>query len=318
MIRVGLRYFANLITRVIHQRGYLTAVFVISNFIITEIMKIPRMVRLLLSGELCARKARKNIVLYSNTILKNLSNLRVDIEQYHINLDAFNAHVSAYNYPYNYAAGPMAEGGMREQKLLEYFVSLDLLTIQSTDVVVDVGSEWSIFPEVLQRLSGAKVYRQDIIYPDGINLDHIGGNAATMPIPKEFFDKIVLHNFFEHFEGTGDTDFIREAWRVLKPGGKLCILPLFIGEQYSILTDPLVDRKGIVFDDDAEVIEWPWWHNRFGRIYDVDAFERRVLNPGIEFHTIIYHIENLQVINQLVYLHFVLIMEKPIRSSSIK
>jgi hypothetical protein len=41
-----------------------------------------------------------------------------------------------------------------------------------------------------------------------------------MPIPAQFADTLVLHNTFEHFEGSADTDFIAEAWRVLQPAAR--------------------------------------------------------------------------------------------------
>ncbi len=67
---------------------------------------------------------------------------------------------------------------------------------------------------------------------------------------------------------------LNEAWRILNPVEILCILPLFIAETYSILVnDPLVNRQGIVYDDKAEIIEVPWFHNRFGRFYDINTFK---------------------------------------------
>ena len=97
---------------------------------------------------------------------------------------------------------------MREQKALEYYVSIDLLNIQPDEVVIDVASEWSIFPDILRNLTHATIYRQDLISSSGIYNYHIGGNAVQMPVPGEFANKIVLHNAFEHFEGSADTDFI--------------------------------------------------------------------------------------------------------------
>jgi hypothetical protein len=62
-----------------------------------------------------------------------------------------------------------------------------------------------------------------------------------MPVADGFADKLVLHNSFEHFEGTANTDLVTEAWRVLKPGGVVCIVPLFVSDRYVIMSDPLTD-----------------------------------------------------------------------------
>lgn len=311
MLRVAFRYFTNLIARAAEQRGAVTALRVGACFVITELVKIPRVVWMALVGGNGRSQADEELVPYSEALIEGLSDLGVPMKPYRIDVDAFREHVVAGRYPRNYAGGPMSQGGAREQKLLEYFVSFDLLRIQPTDVVIDVASEWSVFPDVACRLFGAQVYRQDLIYPPGLHGDHIGGSAASMPVPDGFADVLVLHNAFEHFEGTADTDFIVEAWRVLKPAGRLCILPLFVAERHSILTDPLVDRRGIVWDEGAHIIEQPWFHNRFGRFYSIETLRERVLTPGKQFDTTIYHVMNVRDAHPLAYLHFALVMRKP-------
>lgn len=313
MLKVGIRYGVNLIAMVAQQRGYRAAAAAGSRFVKAEISKLPRVARLALLERVRPGRAPRHPTMYSDAIVRAVASLGVELRPYHVDVDAFWAHIAACGYPRNYAAGPMDEGGAREQKLLEYFVSLDLLAVRSGDVVVDVASEWSMFPDVVRKLSGATVYRQDLIYAPGIDGDRIGGSAARMPVPDEFTDKLVLHNAFEHFEGTADTGFIAEAWRVLKPGGVLCILPLAVSDHYSIITDPLVSRRGIVWDEGAQVIELPWWHNRFGRFYDAGALQRRVLMPAgrLGFSPTIYHVMNVKEVHRDAYLYFALVLRKP-------
>jgi hypothetical protein len=166
-----------------------------------------------------------------------------------------------------YAGGTVAKGGAREWKILEYFASLQLLDIRSTDVVIDVASERSLFPDVVERLYDARVFRQDLKYPRGVHDVRIGGNAASMPVPPTFADKLTLHISFEHFEGSADSRFIREAWRVLRPGGTACIVPLYLSERHEILADPLVDTVDVDWDPGAEVVRAVGYRNRFGRFY---------------------------------------------------
>ena len=65
---------------------------------------------------------------------------------------------------------------------------------------------------------------------------------------------MALHCSFEHFEGRSDIGFIREAERVLRPGGAVCVVPLYLSEEYAIQTDPDVAAPaGVVFEDDATV-----------------------------------------------------------------
>jgi SAM-dependent methyltransferase len=306
-LRAGLRYAANLTSMVARQRGYLEAAAVGSQFVVGEALKLPRAAGFVLEG----RAAPEHPALVSDAITSAIYDLGVEVRPYTIDPAKFEAHLARAAYPRNYAAGGIDAGGTREQKLLEYFVSLELLDVRRGDVVIDVASEWSIFPQVARELTGAIVYAQDLIYPPGVQGDHIGGSAADMPVPDSFADRLVLHNAFEHFEGTADSDFIYEAWRVLRPGGRLCILPLFMSERFAILSDPLVDRRGVTWDPGAEVIELPWWHNRFGRLYDAATLKRRVLDPGAPFRQAIYRVLNPHVAHPRASLHYALVLDKP-------
>jgi predicted SAM-dependent methyltransferase len=311
-IGIGLRYTVNLVEVVRRQRGNVAATAVAGRFLISEAMKMPRWVRWSRQSKQYPQARQSHPTVDPDALREALATIAVPVEPFHVEVDAFREHLASNNYPRFYAGGPIDQGGWREEKVLEYVVSLDLLRIKSTDVVVDVASEWSVFPDVVRQTIGARVYRQDMIYRPGIEGDRIGGSAADMPLQDQFADVLVLHNSFEHFEGTADTDFIKEAWRVLKPGGKLCILPLFITDRHMILTDPLVDRQGIAWDPGAHVIDLPWWHNRFGRFYDVAALQCRVLQPGKSFSTTIYEIENACDVHQRAYLRFALVMQKPV------
>src|SRR5262249_39747242 len=115
---------------------------------------------------------------------------------------------------------------------------------------------------------------------------------------------------FEHFEGSADSDFIREAWRGLKPGGVLCILPLFMSERFSVITDPLVDRRGVVWDPGVEGVEIPWGHTRFAGLYDTERLRQRVLEPGGKFRQVLYHMTNASEVHPRISLHFALVMTK--------
>lgn len=317
MLRVGVRYGLNLMAMVARQEGYLSAAAVGLRFVQSEARKLPRATPLELRrralGSAAPTPGALHPRMYSPEILAAVCHLGIDVRPYRVDLERYRAHLAAARYPRNYAGGPMREGGARDQKLVEYFVSLDLMSVGRDDVVIDVASEWSVFPDVVRALAGARAYRQDLIYPPGLHGDRIGGSAADMCIPDAFADRLVLHNAFEHFEGTADTDLISEAWRVLKTGGMLCILPINISDQYAIVTDPLIDSRPVAWDPDARLIEIPWWHNRFGRFYDAHALQRRVLDRArdVGFRPVIYHVENIKDVDPNAYLHFALVLEKP-------
>jgi SAM-dependent methyltransferase len=309
MLGIGVRFGLNLVARVAEQEGYSSAAAVGSRYIVTEIGKLPRIAALAMREP----GQDRHPPMESEVIVAAARGMGVELRPYHIDLDAFWSHVRASHYPRLYAAGTMSLGGAREQKLLEYFVSLDLLRPTASDVIIDIASEWSIFARVVRRALGARVYQQDLIYFPGLHGERIGGNARAMPIPDAFADKLVLHNAYEHFEGDADTAFVVEAWRVLRPGGAVCIAPLNLSDEYCIVSDPLVNRRGVVWDPGARVIELPLWHNRFGRFYDAAALMRRVIEPAqrLGFEVALHHVENVKAVHHSAYLHFVLILSKP-------
>src|SRR5690606_27137344 len=115
--------------------------------------------------------------------------------------------------------------GNRPEKTLEHYIALTLLDVNADDVFVDIASEHSPVPEIYERLTGAKSYSQDIMYPDGIEGNRIGGDACAMPVADGFASKAALTCSLEHFEGDADTRLFHEMHRVLRPGGKICITP---------------------------------------------------------------------------------------------
>jgi len=158
-----------------------------------------------------------------------------------------------------------------DEKRLEYYVSVRWLDFTRSDVFIDIAAQDCPFASYVHKTFGCRAYRQDLYYLEpGIHGSDIGGDASNLPLRDGTVTKIALHNSFEHFEGDGDTRFIREAQRVLAPGGKMCIVPLFIAETYAEESDAgWVDDQGV---------KHSWGIGaRFARHYDLAQFKRRVL-----------------------------------------
>lgn len=138
--------------------------------------------------------------------------------------------------------------------------------------LLDVGAHRSVFPWVMAS-RGSEVHVVDIdpqvaiqkrydryLRRDG-DLEgrvHVTVQDATATsFRDEFFDLILNISAVEHFPGDGDTDFVKEANRILQPGGRL-FLSFGIGEEYR---------------------EWRWeW--LFCRTYDEEALEKRIVEPS--------------------------------------
>jgi SAM-dependent methyltransferase len=278
-----IRYFLNVLNLVGRQEGWGSAAVAAVNLSYDEVRKVPRLWKLHRTRNGSAvRSSTKAPVGDMSEILRQLGESSVHVEAFALNRDAFGKHLDAFRYPRFYAGGPIAKGGFRESKLLEYFVSLELLPVEPADVVIDVASERSVFPEMVNETTGARVFRQDLMYPPGLAGDKIGGSAAAMPVPAAFAHKLFLHNSFEHFEGNIDTEFVAEAWRVLKPGGAVCIVPLYLSARHQIVTDPLLDIRDVAWDSGAEIVQKMGYRSRFGRFYSADALVKRVLEPADE------------------------------------
>lgn len=278
-----IRYFLNALNLVGRQEGWSSAAVAAANLSYDEMRKVPRLWRLhQASNNQSLGTSSKAPVGDTPEILRRLAAAGLHIEEFILKPTAFEEHLRAFRYPRFYAGGPVAKGGFRESKIMEYVVSLDLLPVESSNVVIDVASERSVFPEMVKATIGARVFRQDLIYPPGLSEDRIGGSAAAMPVPAAFADKLFLHNSFEHFEESSDSEFVVEAWRVLKPRGAVCIVPLYLSARHQIVTDPLLDTRDVAWDSGAEIVSRRGYRSRFGRFYSVEALAKRVVEPALE------------------------------------
>lgn len=236
---------------------------------------------------------------------------QIALSEYKIDTAGFAAYLERARYdliPEYYCGGTAYNF---TEKALEHYVAAELLALSPDDVYCDVASDASPTPKIYKSLFGCTTYRQDLSYPLGLNGDTIGGDAARMPVPDGFFSKAALHCSFEHFEGDADTRFIREAARILKPGGRMCIAPLYLAETYHILTDlNVLDSVKDFPREDALVFYREKWGNRFGRHYDVAHLARRVLAHTKGLKVTVFHITNAKEINPSCYLTFALIFEK--------
>lgn len=236
-------------------------------------------------------------------LLEELKNITaVNVLDYEIPKTEFYDYYKKYKYAELYSRNSL-------EKALEHFVSIKLLEFVKTDVFIDIASCGSTFPNIIEEVYGCTTYRQDLTYPFGINGKAIGGDACILPFNDKSISKLSLHCSFEHFERDSDTRFIKEVTRVLRPGGKLCILPLYLKHDYYILTDPSVKRAGIVFDDGAGIKEQVGWKNHFGRHYNPAKLVERVLAFVGSLTPTIYLVSNAKEVDESCYLRYILILE---------
>lgn len=240
------------------------------------------------------------------THLFKIVNLEIDIDDYR----QYFKDAKYHTYPIYYLKFAGIERNLVE-KSLEHYLAAKLLDLQRDDLYVDVASSNSPASQIYQRLYGCKSYKQDMMFADGIDKNVIGGDASRMPVEEGFASKMALHCSFEHFENDSDMRFVKEANRVLRKGGKLCILPLYLFNRYAVQTDPaILPKDGVQFESDAILYCARSWGQRHGRFYDVPHLISRIRDNLDELKLTIYMVQNEKQIDLSCYLKFAALFEK--------
>ena len=162
------------------------------------------------------------------------------------------------------------------EKCLEHYLVFRYLGLDRSDTYIDVAAAQSPWADALKSRGGA-AYRMDLNYPSGIHGMNIGADAGATGLPDAFCTALSLQCAFECFMGDADQRFVREASRILAPGGRLAIAPLYLESSHFITTSPLIDQKKVVLDAGARRV----WRDDayvepFSRMYSPEAFVDRI------------------------------------------
>lgn len=227
----------------------------------------------------------------------------LDIQVYALDISAYESFVDAAQYDTRY---PDYYTDNFVEKSLEHYLAFTLLDLCPDDVFIDLASEHSPVPDIFSRLSGAAAYGQDIMYPPGIQGNRIGGDACGMPVPDGFASKAALTCSLEHFERDADMYLFAELYRVLRPGGKVVVVPFYLFTEPATQTDPAVSVPAKVpFDRDATLYCAEGWGNRHGRFYSPATFVDRIAGPMTgRFCFDLYHLNNAATVHPSVYARF--------------
>ena len=196
-------------------------------------------------------------------------------------------------------------------KWLEHFLSIHFLEPHKGETLIDVASHWSPFNNIVKKIEGVRVYRHDQVFDAGVHGNDIGSDVISIPMPDRSVDMLAVNNSIEHFEQEKDIAFLREAYRLLKPGGRLCIVPLFMNSVSVNMVDPEVDVTGLVLDPNAVVLNGSPWKFRFARFYTPKMYVERLMKSIPEFKHHIFSIRGMTAFDpKLNYWQFVSVVRK--------
>ena len=202
------------------------------------------------------------------------------------------------------------------EKCLEHYLVHKYLNLSPGDIYLDVAAAESPWAELLNQ-NRIRSYRLDMNYRKGMHGIDIGADAADTGLPNNFCTALSLQCAFECFMGDADVGFIKEASRLLAPGGKFAITPLYLEAEYFITTSPLIDQDEVIIDPGAKRV----WRNdlyveRFSRMYSPEIFKERIYNRiPLDIRAEVLYFTNLEEIlnyyqGQRIYCFFMLLARK--------
>ncbi len=229
------------------------------------------------------------------------------VRPYTVDAAGFRDWLQRASFPAEYSD---SYGKVFVEKALEHHVGASLLGLGAGDVLIDVAAAHSPWFRMAERMYGCSAYALDLRFPPGISGNRIGADATRMPLPDGFATKLALHCAYEMFEGDADIRLLPEARRVLAPGGKMVILPLYLHNFYFADSHPLCDRRGLDYQGAERVWRDDGNHVRFSRKYSVAAFLDRVVRNLGGLSLTLFRIENEKDVDPACYLKFAALFER--------
>jgi len=220
----------------------------------------------------------------------------------------------------------LKSGDVCLEKLLEHYVTHREHGLGSGDVFIDVAAQESPYADILLQ-KGIEAYRLDISYPSGIHGRKIGANAAFTNLPEEFCNAMSAHCAFECFQGNADFLSVIEAGRILKPGGKFVIAPLYLAKEHIVRVSPFLKERVSIDEGARRVWRGDVYLEPFSRSYSPEALYGRLIEklPSCLSAKLV-HFPNIHEVSerwtvsegQRVYLYFMLVLEKSMDKGTVQ
>jgi len=219
----------------------------------------------------------------------------VDVRTKQVDAARFGDWVEAHPGLRDYYGDPAT----RVEKLLEHYLAEESTGLTAGMRYIDVAAAGGRWVPCL-RDAGVHALSLDLSYPQGVHGWRIGADAQEIPLPSGSVDAMSAQCAFECFEGGADAGFMREAARLLRNGGGLAIVPLYVDDTHFIATSPysLVDSDR--FDEGAAVV---WRDDEydapFARHYSPEALADRLgATLALFSEAKVVHVTNLESLRE--------------------
>jgi len=227
---------------------------------------------------------------------------------YRVDIPEFKAWVGEAGFEEKYQ---VCYGSLFVEKALEHYVGAQILDLKPRQVLVDVAAASSPWMIIAERLYHVHAFSLDLRPSTSPSGRQIAADATRMPFRDESIDCMALHCAYETFEGDADSRLVAEASRVLRSGGRMVILPLYMHHLYFAESSPGTDRRGLDYQSALRVWREPLTSPaRFSRKYNVSALMERVVGVKERLDLKIYYIENETEVDPVCYLKFAALFEK--------
>lgn len=248
-------------------------------------------------------------------LVENLRQSGIEVDNFNIDTEGYRQYIQTTEYPISYYGGGKDPAQNFIEKSLEHYVSLSFLQLNPHSTFMDIAAATSPFSEIIKEKTPISIsYKQDLIYPKGIQGNQVGGDASHIPLANNSIDGATLHCSLEHFEGQSDSLFIQEMERILKPQGRLVVLPFYLAYQYTNHIDPvfnLLRGHKVQLDDDSRMqLRYAPWKQFFSRHYDPQALHDRLLSKAPHLRLKIYQVTNFKEVDKSCYLRFIGVFTK--------